>query len=420
MSINDTAGAVSRASESCALGTSTSAAERGLDWLNFFVANVQTGFGPFVAVYLTTRGWTQTAIGLALSLGTIAAMASQVPAGALVDAIPNKARVALFSVLAFSVSALLFAVWPVPLGVYVGEVLHGFSSCTLGPAIAAMSLAIAGPAMLGLRLGRNARFAAIGTAIGAALMGALGYYVSERAVFFLTAALAAPAIIALLPLAGVGEPPPSTRRGEAEPSGGRERVAHLLTNRALLTFALCAMLFTLANAAMLPLAGNALTKRASSAANLLIAACIVLPQFIVAAVSPAVGQLAIVRGRRLVLLLGFFMLPLRGILFALLTSPIAVVLIQALDGIAATCFGVMLPLVTADIAGRSGHFNLSLGFVGLAVGLGATASTSLAGWVADWFGTPAAFACLAGVGLAAVLLVWRAMPETKPETSAAR
>ena len=119
----------------------------------------------------------------------------------------------------------------------------------------------------------------------------------------------------------------------------------------------------------------------------------------------------------MVLLLGFFMLPLRGILFALLTSPIAVVLIQALDGIAATCFGVMLPLVTADIAGRSGHFNLSLGFVGLAVGLGATASTSLAGWVADWFGTPAAFACLAAVGLAAALLVWRAMPETKPETS---
>jgi MFS family permease len=407
---------VSRASESCALGTSTAAAERGLDWLNFFVANVQTGFGPFVAVYLTTRGWTQTAIGLALSLGTIAAMASQVPAGALVDAIPNKAGVALFSVLAFSVSALLFAVWPVPLGVYVGEVLHGFSSCTLGPAIAAMSLAIAGPAMLGLRLGRNARFAAIGTGIGAALMGAFGYYVSERAVFFLTAALAAPAIISLLPLAGVGEPPPSTRRGEAEPAG-RERVAHLLTNRALLTFALCAMLFTLANAAMLPLAGNALTKRAGSAANLLIAACIVLPQFIVAAVSPAIGQLAIARGRRLVLLLGFFMLPLRGILFALLTSPIAVVLIQALDGIAATCFGVMLPLVTADIAGRSGHFNLSLGFVGLAVGLGATASTSLAGWVADWFGTPAAFACLAAVGLAAALLVWRAMPETKPETS---
>jgi len=406
-----------RAGKSCALRMSTLSAERGLDWLNFFVANIQTGFGPFVAVYLTTQGWTQTSIGLALSLGTITAMASQVPSGALVDAIPNKASVALFSVLAFSVSAVLFAVWPVPLGVYTGEVLHGFSSVTLGPAIAAMSLAIAGPAMLGLRLGRNARFAAIGTAIGAALMGACGYYVSERAVFFLTAAITAPAIISLLPLSGVGEPSSSTRREEAGTPAGRERVARLLTNRTLLTFALCAMLFTLANAAMLPLAGNALTKRAGSAANLLIAACIVLPQFIVAVVSPRIGQLAQARGRRLVLLIGFSMLPLRGLLFALVTNPVAVVLVQALDGIAATCFGVMVPLVTSDVTARSGHFNLSLGFIGLAIGLGATASTSLAGWVADWFGTTAAFACLAGVGLAATLLVWRAMPETKPATS---
>src|SRR5215831_16660667 len=99
-------------------------AEQGLDWLNLFVGNIQTGFGPFIAVYLTTQGWTETSIGLALSLGTIAAMASQVPAGALVDAIRNKASVILFSILAFSVAALLFAVRPVPLAVYVAEVMH--------------------------------------------------------------------------------------------------------------------------------------------------------------------------------------------------------------------------------------------------------------------------------------------------------
>ncbi len=162
-------------------------AERGLDWFNLFVANIQTGFGPFVAVYLTTQGWTQTRIGLALSLGTIAAMASQMPAGALVDRISNKAGVAFFSILAFTASALFFACWPTPLFIYLGEALHGFSSCTLGPAIAAMSLMIAGSRALGLRLGRNARFAAIGNGIGAAAMGACGYYLSSRAVFFMTA-----------------------------------------------------------------------------------------------------------------------------------------------------------------------------------------------------------------------------------------
>jgi MFS family permease len=390
-------------------------AGRGLDGLNLFVANIQTGFGPFISVYLTTQGWTQTSIGTALSLGTVAAMASQIPAGALVDAIRSKVLVALFSLLAFSASALLFAIRPSALWVYVAEVLHGFSSCTLGPAVAAMSLALVGPAMLGQRLGRNSRFASIGNGIGAALMGAFGYYISERAVFFLTAAVTLPALFSLLPLARLQDPALSLKEGwhkrDAPP---RARISSLLTNRALIIFALCAMLFTLANSAMLPLAGNTLTKEAGNLASLLIAGCIIIPQLVVAAISPRIGALAEQRGRRLVLLIGFCTLPVRGLLFATLNNPAALVLIQGLDGIAAACVGILVPLVASDIAGQSGRYNLSMAFIGLAIGIGATISTLLAGRVADAFGTPVAYAGLALVGLAAVLLAFSAMPETRP------
>jgi MFS family permease len=391
------------------------AASRGLDGLNLFVANIQTGFGPFIAVYLTTQGWTQTAIGTALSLGTIAAMASQIPAGALVDAISSKAAVALFSILAFSASALLLAIRPTALWVYVAELLHGFSSCTLGPAIAAMSLIVAGPAMLGPRLGRNARFASIGNGIGAALMGACGYYVSEQAVFFLTAAVTLPAIASIVPLARLRDPMLAQKPGDPQ---ARERapISALLTNRALVIFALCVMLFTLGNSAMLPLAGNILTKEAGNFASLLIAGCIIVPQLVVAAISPKVGVLAEQRGRRLVLVLGLCTLPIRGILFATLSSPAALVLIQALDGIAAASVGILVPLVASDVAGRSGRYNLSIGFIGLAIGVGATISTTLAGWVADAFGASAAYASLALVGLGAVLLALCAMPETRPQS----
>src|SRR5579863_9830075 len=99
------------------LGIGHGSAARGLDWLNLFVANIQTGFGPFIAVYLTTRGWTQTSIGVALSLGTVTAMASQVPAGAVVDAVSHKHTVAALSIAAFMVSALLFAFSSTPLAV---------------------------------------------------------------------------------------------------------------------------------------------------------------------------------------------------------------------------------------------------------------------------------------------------------------
>ena len=390
-------------------------AGRGLDGLNLFVANIQTGFGPFISVYLTTQGWTQTSIGTALSLGTVAAMASQIPAGALVDAIRSKVLVALFSLLAFSASALLFAIRPSALWVYVAEVLHGFSSCTLGPAVAAMSLALVGPAMLGRRLGRNSRFASIGNGIGAALMGAWGYYISERAVFFLTAAVTLPALFSLLPLARLQDPALSLKEGwhkrDAPP---RARISSLLTNRALMIFALCAMLFTLGNSAMLPLAGNTLTKEAGNLASLLIAGCIIIPQLVVAAISPSIGALAEQRGRRLVLLIGFCTLPVRGMLFATLSNPAALVLIQGLDGIAAACVGILVPLIASDIAGQSGRYNLSMACIGLAIGIGATTSTLLAGWVADAFGPPVAYAGLALVGFAAVLLAFGAMPETRP------
>src|SRR5262249_43472705 len=132
--------------------------QRGLDWLNFFVASFQTGFGPFISVYLTGAGWTQGAIGVALSAGTVAGMASQVPGGALVDAMRSKRAAAAAAVVAIMGSALLIALWPALLPIAAAEILHSFASSVLGPAIAALSLALVDRSAFGERLGRNARF----------------------------------------------------------------------------------------------------------------------------------------------------------------------------------------------------------------------------------------------------------------------
>jgi MFS family permease len=394
-----------------ALSQPVAAAGRGLDWFNLFVANIQTGFGPFIAVYLSGQSWTQTAIGVALSIGTVSSMASQVPAGALVDAFTNKTRVAAFSVLVFTASALMFAVYPIPLLVYLAEILHGISSCTLGPAIAAMSLTLAGRYGMALRLGRNARYAALGNGVGAALMGACGQYVSERGVFYLTAALTLPALAALLPLRRFAVARGTVKQGDEE---NRASVLHVLGDRRLLIFCGCAMLFTFANAPLLMLISGTLTAKGSNP-SLLIGACIVLPQIIVALASPAVGRFADRRGRRLVLIVGFAVLPLRALILSTTVNPVLLIAVQALDGIAAAGFGIMVPLIVSDVAARSGHFNLSLGAVGFAIGIGSTVSTSAAGWVADRFGMRFAFYFLAGIGLAAALLATFAMPETRPQ-----
>jgi MFS family permease len=397
-------------------GPTAAGAGRGLDWFNLFVANIQTGFGPFVAVYLSSQSWTQTEIGLALSIGTVSSMASQVPAGAMVDLMPNKTRVAAFSVIVFAISALMFAIHPIPLFVYLAEILHGVSSCTLGPAIAAMSLVLAGRYGMGLRLGRNARYAALGNGIGAALMGACGQYVSERAVFYLTAVLVMPALFALLPLrraavAGSELRPPPRKAGES-----RAKQLRVLTQGRLLIFCLCALLFTFANAPSLMLISGTLTAKGSNP-SLLIAACIVLPQIVVALSSPAVGRFAERYGRRIVLMVGSSMVPLRCLIFAVTQNPPVLVAAQVFDGIAGACFGIMVPLIVSDVAGRSGHFNLALGAVGLGMGLGSTLSMPAAGWMADHLGSRLAFYALVGMGLLAVLAAGL-MPETRPSRDA--
>jgi MFS family permease len=390
---------------------------RGLDWFSFFLADIQTGFGPFVAVYLTTQSWTQMDIGLILTAGGLISLAGQMPGGALVDAI-RSARIAIaVAVVAICVSALAIAVWPIFPVVFGARALHAAASCILGPAIAAMSLGLVGYAALGERIGRNARFASIGGGVAAATMGACGHLISTQAVFILTAIMVAPALLALARIRSsdialrVGRSPASEPGSAASTVGFRG----LLCNRRLLIFAGCLVLFQLANAAMLPIMGSILTMRSGESAAMIVAACMVVPQFIVAGFAPWIGRQAQLRGRRPLLVVCFVALGLRAVSFAFVTNPYLIVALQVFDGVSAVILGIVFPLVVADITRDTGRFNLALGIVGSAIGIGAALSTTLAGYMLDHFGSAITFCSMAGVAAAGMLLAWLVMPETRPE-----
>ena len=386
----------------------SSASARGLDWFTFFLADIQTGFGPFVAIYLTAHAWPQFDIGLVLTAGGLVALACQMPGGALVDAVRSARLVAALAVGAICVSALALAIWPTFPVVMATRVLHAGASCVLGPVIAAISLGLVGHAALGGRLGRNARFASIGNGVAAAAMGACGYLVSNQAVFFLTAILAVPAVLALMRIR-MGE---VGQTKELEVGTAVTSIRSVVTDRRLLAFAGCILLFQLANAAMLPLMGGILTMRSSEWASTLIGACIVVPQLVVALFAPWVGRVADSWGRRPLLVVCFGTLALRGILFAVETDPYLIVAIQALDGVSAAVLGVVLPLVVADITRGTGRFNLGLGIVGSAVGIGAAFSTTLGGYAMDHFGRSLAFSSLATIAACGLALLWL-LPETR-------
>lgn len=390
--------------------------QRALDWFVFFVADVQTGFGPFISVYLTTQKWTQTDIGLVMSVAGLVSLIGQLPGGALVDAARSERFVAAIAVAIVGGSALGYALFPIFPIVLAAAVLHAAASCVLGPAIAAISLGLIGHGAIGERFGRNARFASIGSGLSAAAMGACGYFFSAQSVFFVTAALLVPALLVLRRLRPEEIDPERAHGARAAREAARPPadLRSLLQKRSLLIFAGCVMLFHLANAAMLPLMGSVLTMRSSQWATVLIGACIVGPQLVVAAFSPWIGRKAALWGRRPLLLAGFAALPVRGLLFATVTDPSLLIVVQLLDGLTATVFGVMVPLTIADLTRGTGRFNLAQGMVGMMTGLGASLSPTFAGLVSDTFGSAYAFFGLAAVATVGLAAVWLLMPETRP------
>jgi MFS family permease len=387
---------------------------RGLDWFVFFLADAQMGFGPLIAVYLTSEKWTQGDIGLVLTVGALVGLVGQMPGGALVDAARSERVVAGLGVLGIALSAVAIGIWPVFLAVLGAKILHSAASCVLGPAIGAISLGLVGHEAVAERLGRNARFASIGAGVAAAGMGAAGYLISNQAVFFVTAALCAPTLLALKMMGRGQVDPVRAHGGKAAPHPGDPAaiMRSLFCNRPLMIFAGCIVLFHLANAAMLPLTASVITMRSSQWAAALVGACILVPQIVVAALAPWIGRQAVIRGRWPLLIIGFAVLPIRGALLGFVSNPEMLAAVQLLDGISAAVLAVLVPLIIADVTRGTGHFNLAQGLIGTAVGIGASLSTTLAGYTWDYFGILPAFlglAALAAVGFVAVICF---MPET--------
>jgi MFS family permease len=392
----------------------------GLDAVNLFLAGALSGFGPYVAVFLAEQKWTQQNIGFVLTAAGFAGLLSQLPGGALLDAIRSKRFAVALGAAMVAAGALIIAIWPTFPLVLAALVLQGITGGFMGLAIAAISLGLVGHAALAERLGRNQRFASTGGVVAAGLMGLIAYFLSYRAIFFAAAALVLPVLAAL------GRIQPSDihfgrasclpdHQGPSAPP--RVQLRSLWKNSGLLTFAGCVFLFQMANASMLPLAGEALAYSKDAFSSLIVSALIMVPQVIVAIMAPWAGRRANTWGRRPLLLVGFAALPIRALVFAWTTNPAILVAAQILDGVSGTMLGVLTALIVADLTMGTGRFNLAQGFVGTISGIGASLSTTLSGLVAGSLGRAPGFLGIAAIALAAVLLLWLRMPETNPSNS---
>jgi MFS family permease len=388
---------------------------RGLDWMNFFLSDVQTSFGSFVAFYLATLQWSKQDVGFALMTGGLAGVLCMAPGGALADTIPWKRLLAGTGIAMLGGAALILALHPTMWLVFAAETLHGLTAGIIGPAISAISLGLVGRSAMSARTGRNQRFQAAGTALTAGLMGLIGHSISQSAIFVATAAFCIPALIAL---SFIRPEEIDYRRARNARKDDKtvtpSLIADLGKNRGLLVFAGCVILFQLSDASMLPMVSEELALGKGDARALYMSALVIAPQVTVALLAPWVGYHSERHGRKPLLLIGFGAEIIRALLFMVVSSAPFLIAIQVLDGLSGAIVTVLTILVVTDLTAGTGRFNLARGVVGMLVGIAGSVSLAANGFLFTRYGNAVGFLVIAAIAAAATAFLWMFMPETKP------
>jgi len=391
---------------------------RALDVLNFLLADVRDGLGPYLSIYLLlTHHWDQASIGFVMAVGGVAAIVTQAPAGAWVDRTTAKRALLVGGALAITAGSLAIPVFPGLYTISALQAVTGIAGSVIAPTLAAVTLGAVGPRLFSRRIGRNESFNHAGNASAAAITGGLAYFFGPAAAFWVLAAMAVGSVVATLRIPGDLIDHDVARgmdhaRGAPHPQPSRVTV--LLHNRRLMIFAATVVAFHFANAAMLPLVGQLLALQNRDVGTALMAACIVAAQVVMVPVAYLAGAKADSWGRKPIFLLGFAVLAARGFLYTVSDSSYWLVGVQLLDGVGAGVFGALFPLVVQDVTHGSGRFNVSLGAVTAATGIGASVSNLAAGSIVVAVGYDAAFVSLGALAAAGFVLYLVAMPETAP------
>ena len=401
-------------------------ANRALDALNFFLADVRDGLGPYLAVYLLTeQKWDEARIGVVMSVATIAGLVAQTPAGALIDAISAKRAIMAGAAIVVTAASLVLPFVPGFWPVAASQGIAHAAGVVFAPAIAAISLGVVGHRAFTGRTGRNETFNHAGNFVSAVIAGGMAFLFGPVVVFFLLAvqSLASLASIWAIPERAIDHDLARGLHDAGDHDAEREQpsgLGILLTCRPLLVFALCVLLFHLSNAAMLLLVGQKLALQDRNLGTSLMSACIAAAQLVMVPVAMLVGARADRWGHKQFFLAALAILPIRGALYTLSDNAAWLVGVQLLDGIGAGIFGAIYPVIVADLMRNTGRFNLAQGVVITALGIGAALSTALAGLVVVKAGYSAAFLTLgaiAAIGFIVFLLGFPGKPGDLPASS---
>lgn len=376
-----------------------------LQSLNFFMADMQAGIGPFLGIFLLAHSWKSGPIGMVMTIGGVAGMLMTIPAGALIDATTRKRLYVvipgIFTILASAIILISQAFWLVS----ISQVATAIAGSAIGPAVIGITLGIVKQKGFNRQNGYNQAFNHAGNVAGAGLSGYLGYKFGMPAIFFLAALFGALSIVSVLLIPGEAIDDRAARglKGSKinEKASG---VKVLLQCKPLLILAASLACFHLGNGAMLPLYGLAAATKNQGDPTIFVAMTIIIAQVVMMVVSLIAMRMAEKSGYWLVLLISFIALPLRGLIAAHLINHTGLYPVQMLDGVGAGLQSVAVPGLVAHILNGSGRVNIGQGAVMTVQGLGAALSPAIGGWIAQSMGYPTTFLILGSFATVSIVL----------------
>jgi MFS family permease len=388
----------------------TKRAKTALQALNFCMADMEAGIGPFLGVFLQQRGWTSGPIGTVMTAGGVAGMIMTAPAGAFIDNTDRKRLVVVVTGICTVMASFLILLSQAGWVVTVSQVATAIAGAAIGPAVTGMTLGIVRQKGFNAQNGRNQAWNHAGNMVGAGLSGWLGWRFGMPAIFFLAAAFGILAIAAVLmiPQGAIDHRAArgleGKKDGEAEGDGGgrAEGFRSVLRNKPMLILAACLACFHLGNGAMLPLYGLAVVGAGKGNAALFVAETVMVAQAVMIVASLLAMRMAAGRGYWLVMLISFAVLPLRGFLAGTFIEHWGVWPVQALDGIGAGLQSVAVPGLVACLLNGTGRVNVGQGAVMTVQGVGASLSPAIGGWLAQTLGYHVAFYVLGSFAIVSV------------------
>lgn len=373
--------------------------------LNFFMADMQAGIGPFLGIFLLSKGWERGPIGTVMTIGGVAGMLMTAPAGAAIDATTHKRRYVIIpgicTILASALILLSQDFWLVTLS----QVATAIAGAAIGPAVVGITLGIVKQKGFNRQNGYNQAFNHAGNVVGAALSGYLGLKFGITAIFLLSALFGLLSIVSILmiPAESIDD---KAARGLNE-EGNDEKVNGLkvlLNCKPLLILAAALAFFHLGNGGLLPLYGMAAAEKMEGNASMFVALTVIIAQIVMIAASVVGMKVAEAKGYWIVMLVSFIVLPFRGYIAAHMIGPVGIYPVQILDGIGAGLQSVAVPGLVAHILNGTGRINVGQGAVMTVQGLGASLSPAVGGWIAQKMGYGSSFMILGSFAMVSLLL----------------